>query len=300
MSRKVEKYMKLVTYIEGNNSPQLGILKNEHVINLFTASKKNLPNDMLSFLILGQRGMDAVRSIIESEEQGIPERDVKLLAPIGNPSKIVALGLNYQDHVLELGLQTPKRPTVFCKFPSSIIGTEENICWPEDLTAQVDFEAELAFIIGKEAKNVNEEDAFDYIAGYTNCHDVSARDIQLAPGDQWIRGKSLDTFCPLGPYLVTKDEVVNPHNLDIKCIINGEIKQNSNTKNLIFNIPFLVSFLSRSFTLYPGDVVITGTPGGVGLSRKPPLFLKHGDECIVEVEGMGKLINKCVVLTSIN
>ena len=155
--------------------------------------------------------------------------------------------------------------------------------------------AELAFVIGKRAKNVSEADAFDYIAGYMNCHDVSARDLQMAKGDQWLRGKCLDTFCPLGPYLVTKDEVADPHDLGIKCIVNGVALQDSSTKHLIFKIPFLMAYLTQAFTLEPGDVVTTGTPDGVGFARKPPIFLKHGDVCTVEVEGLGQLTNPCVV-----
>lgn len=286
--------MKLVTYRIGNSSKQLGVVANGEVINVHTASQGTLPNDMLSFIKMGQVGLDAVQSILEGKVQGIPESEIKLLAPISNPSKIVAIGLNYVDHAEELGLDVPVRPTVFCKFPSSIIGQGDSISWAEDLSTEVDYEAELAFIVGKEAKDVDEKDAYDHIIGYTNCHDVSARDLQLAPGDQWIRGKSLDTFCPLGPYLVTKDEIVDPHNLSVKCVINGHVLQDSNTKNLIFKIPYLLSYLSRAFTLLPGDIVTTGTPGGVGFTRNPPIFLKYGDECLVEVEGMGQLVNKCV------
>ncbi|MBE0585745.1 MAG: fumarylacetoacetate hydrolase family protein, partial [Desulfofustis sp.] len=142
---------------------------------------------------------------------------------------------------------------------------------------------------------VSEEDALAYVAGYTNCHDVSARDLQLVPGDQWIRGKSLDTFCPLGPYLVTKDGIADPHNLRVRCLVNGEVLQDSNTNQLIFKIPYLVSYLSGFCTLLPGDVVTTGTPGGVGFTRKPPVYLKDGDACIVEVEGLGQLANRCCV-----
>ncbi len=287
--------MKLVTYSIGNSSPQLGLVAKGQVINLFSASQGNLPNDMLGFLNMGQSGLDAAQAILESGEQGIPEREVRLLAPISNPSKIVAIGLNYMDHAEETGMAVPSRPTVFCKFPSSIIGPGDPIQWSEALSRQVDYEVELAFVIGKKAKNVSEEDAYDYIVGYTNCHDVSARDIQLVPGDQWIMGKSLDTFCPLGPYLVTKDEITDPHNLRVTCSVNGEVLQDSNTKQLIFKIPYLVSYLSKMCTLLPGDVVTTGTPGGVGFIRKPPIYLKNGDECVIEVEGLGLLANRCVV-----
>ncbi|MEM7128186.1 MAG: fumarylacetoacetate hydrolase family protein [Chloroflexota bacterium] len=287
--------MKLVTYTIGNSTPQLGVLSGGNILNLHTASGGTLPNDMLSFLQMGDDGLVLAQSIADSGGEGIPEGDVKLMSPISNPSKVVAIGLNYMDHVIESGVDVPAKPTMFCKYPSSIVGPGDDIRWTEALSTEVDYEAELAFIIGKRAKNVSEADAFEYIAGYLNCHDVSARDLQMAPGDQWIRGKSLDTFCPLGPYLVTKDEIADPHNLSIKCLVNGEALQDSSTKHLIFKIPFLMSYLTQAFTLEPGDVVTTGTPDGVGFARKPPIFLKDGDVCTVEVEGLGQLTNPCVI-----
>lgn len=287
--------MKLVTYRIGNSTPQLGVLSGDNVINLHTASDGSLPNDMISFLRLGDEGMSAAQSLVDSSADGVPESTVRLMSPVLNPSKVVAIGLNYMDHVKESGVEVPAKPTMFCKYPSSIIGPDDEIRWTEALSTEVDYEAELAFIIGKKAKNVAEEDAFDYIAGYTNCHDVSARDLQMAPGDQWIRGKSLDTFCPLGPYLVTKDEIADPHNLSIKCVVNGEALQDSSTKHLIFKIPFLMAYLSQAFTLEPGDVVTTGTPDGVGFARTPPIFLQDGDVCTVEVDGLGQLTNPCVI-----
>lgn len=287
--------MKLVTYQIGDSTPQLGVISGGNVINLHTASGGSLPNDMLSFLQMGDAGMAAAQSIANAAAGGVPESTVKLMAPITNPSKVVAIGLNYMDHVIESGVQVPAKPTMFCKYPSSIVGPDDEVRWTEALSMEVDYEAELAFVIGKRAKNVSEADAFDYIAGYMNCHDVSARDLQMAKGDQWLRGKCLDTFCPLGPYLVTKDEVADPHDLGIKCIVNGVALQDSSTKHLIFKIPFLMAYLTQAFTLEPGDVVTTGTPDGVGFARKPPIFLKHGDVCTVEVEGLGQLTNPCVV-----
>jgi 2-keto-4-pentenoate hydratase/2-oxohepta-3-ene-1,7-dioic acid hydratase in catechol pathway len=183
---------------------------------------------------------------------------------------------------------------MFTKYTSSIVGTGDEIRWDPAVTSKVDWEAELALVIGKRASKVKEEDAFDYILGYMNCHDVSARDLQQERGDQWIMGKSLDTFGPLGPYLVTKDEVPDPNNLDIKCLVNGVAMQNSNTREMIFKVPYLISYLSRGLTLNPGDVITTGTPDGVGGARKPPIFLKNGDVVTVEVEGLGQLTNTCV------
>lgn len=287
--------MKLITYQYNDGAPQLGAIKGEHVVNLAASSGGKIPNDMRSFLAMGDAGMDLARSTVESGFASVAVDDVKLMAPVTNPTKVLAIGLNYMDHVRETGIDVPNLATMFCKYPSSIIGPGDAITWHEDVTTQVDYEAELAFVIGKTAYRVSEADAFDYIAGYMNCHDVSARDLQMAPGDQWIRGKSLDTFCPLGPYLVTRDEIADPHNLPIKCLVNGEAMQDSNTKELIFKIPYLMEYLSKAFTLHPGDVVITGTPDGVGAFRKPPLWLKHGDVVTVTVEGLGELTNPCVI-----
>lgn len=288
--------MKLVTYQHAGSSPQLGAVVDGKVINLAQASEGKLPNDMRAFVEMGDAALAQAQAIVDkgAGSDAIAESDVKLLAPIRNPSKVIAIGLNYMDHVRESGGQVPSLATMFCKYPSSIIGPGEAIRWDPSLTQKVDFEAELALVIGKRASKVREEDAYDYILGYLNCHDVSARDLQLEKGDQWIMGKSLDTFCPLGPYLVTKDEIPDPHNLSIKCLVNGEALQDSSTNELIFKIPYLIAYLSRGITLEPGDVITTGTPDGVGAFRKPPIFLKDGDVVTVEVEGLGQLTNPCV------
>jgi len=286
--------MKLVTYSTGGGAPQVGVVTDSGVVNLAEASGGQLPNDMRSLLELGDAGLEQARATAQNVANAIPLDSVKLHAPIENPSKVVAIGLNYMDHVRESGGQVPELATMFCKYPSSIIGPGDAIRWSPQVTSKVDFEAELALVIGKPARNVSQADAFDYIAGYMNCHDVSARDLQLEKGDQWIMGKSLDTFCPLGPYLVTKDEIADPHNLAIRCIVNGEALQDSSTKELIFKIPYLMEYLTRHFTLLPGDVVTTGTPDGVGAFRNPPIWLKNGDTVTVEVEGLGQLTNTCV------
>jgi 2-keto-4-pentenoate hydratase/2-oxohepta-3-ene-1,7-dioic acid hydratase in catechol pathway len=288
--------MKLITYSSKGNTPQIGGILDNRIINLHLASGGKLPGDMREFLELGDSGMAAAQDVIASATGGESLDSVKLMSPITNPSKIIAIGLNYMDHVQEFGLDVPEIAIMFCKFPTSIIGPDDDICWGNEITQKVDYEAELAIVIGKTARNVPETDAFDYIAGYTNCNDVSARDLQLDKGDQWIRGKSLDTFCPLGPWLVTKDEVPDPHNLSIKSILNGKVMQNSNTRELIFKIPFLIKYLSEAFTLLPGDVIATGTPSGVGAFRKPPIWLKHGDTVNIEVDGLGQLSNPCVEL----
>lgn len=288
--------MKLVTYQSNAGAAQLGALVGDQVIDLAQASGGNLPSDMRSFLELGDAGLQAARDAVDGNAAGatVALADVKLLAPIPNPSKVVAIGLNYMDHILETNSKVPAIPIMFTKYTTSIIGQGDAIRWDPAETAKVDWEVELAVVIGKRAYRVAEENALDYVAGYTVCNDVSARDLQSEKGDQWIRGKSLDTFCPLGPALVTSDEVADPHNLGIRCIVNGETMQDSNTSQLLFKIPHLIAYLSRAFTLLPGDVIITGTPPGVGAGRKPPVFLKGGDVVTVEIDGLGQLTNPCV------
>ena len=286
--------MKLVTYKSDNDGPQLGVVLDDTVINLNTISNGQLPSDMREFLQMEDSAMSIASDAIVNASGGVGLDTVKLMAPISNPSKVIAIGLNYMDHVRESGIEMPDLATMFCKYPSSIIGPGDEISWQTGLTEQVDYEAELAVIIGKVARSVAQDDAFDYIAGYTNCNDVSARDLQFMPGDQWLRGKCLDTFCPLGPYLVTRDEIADPHNLSIQCRVNGETRQDSNTSEMIYRIPYLIEYLSKAFTLYPGDVIATGTPHGVGAFRQTPIWLKQGDVVTVEIEGLGQLTNTCV------
>ena len=215
--------------------------------------------------------------------------DVKIEAPVPRPNKIICIGLNYLDHVTESGAEIPKAPLIFSKFDTCVAASEDPILLLVG-SEQVDFEAELAVVIGRQAKNIDGKDAIDYVFGYTNFNDVSARDMQFADG-QWQRGKSCDTFAPFGEYVATKDEIADPHKLRIQFRLNGETMQDSNTNQLIFKIPELVEYLSRSITLEPGDIIATGTPPGVGFARKPPVFLKNGDVCEVEIEGLGVLIN---------
>lgn len=287
--------MKLVSYQTDNQQSGLGILQGGQILNMAAASQGQLPDDMLSFLQLGESAMAAARKLDAKHQGDILLSSVELLAPVPNPSKVVAIGLNYLDHVRECNLPMPEVATMFCKFPSAIIGSETDISWPGSLTEKVDYEAELAIVIGKAAKDVKEVDAFSYIAGYTICNDISARDLQLRPGDQWLRGKCIDTFCPLGPYLVTRDEIADPNRLTIQCRLNGETMQDSSTNEMIYRIPYLIQYLSQAFTLLPGDIIITGTPHGVGAFRNPPIWLKDGDRLEVEIEGLGCLSNNCRV-----
>lgn len=221
--------------------------------------------------------------------------DAKVLNPIGRPSKIVCVGLNYMDHCRETNTPPPERPLLFTKFTTSMIGPDEEIIWHTDLTNEVDFEAELGVVIGKTCRQVSEEEALAYVAGYTTANDVSARDIQMGDG-QWVRGKSLDTFCPLGPVFVTHDEISDPQQLTIRSILNGEVMQDSNTNEMIFSVAKIISFCSQAFTLEPGDLILTGTPHGVGIGRDPKVYMKNDDVIVVEIEGIGRLENRCSVL----
>jgi 2-keto-4-pentenoate hydratase/2-oxohepta-3-ene-1,7-dioic acid hydratase in catechol pathway len=287
--------MKLITFAKTDGEPRLGALDGNRIIDLAAASQGRLPADMRNLLEMGDAGLEMARSAVQSPPaDAIQDADsARILAPIRNPSKVVAIGLNYMDHCREQNIEPPKLPTIFTKFPSSIVGPGDAIRWDPALTGQVDYEAELALVIGRTARNVPESAAFDHVAGYTICHDVSARDLQFGDG-QWVRGKSLDTFCPLGPTLVTRDEIADPHNLAIRCTVNGQVLQDSNTRELIFKLPYLIAFCSRAFTLLPGDVITTGTPDGVGVFRDPQVFLHDGDQVTVEVEGLGQLTNPCV------
>ena len=286
--------MKLISYRGADGQTHLGAIRDADVINLHRASAGELPDDMLEFLQLGDGAIEAAQALIAEARADAALDSVTLLAPIGNPSKVVAIGLNYMDHVREGNFEVPEFATMFCKYPSSIIGHDDTIRWSRRLTRQVDYEAELAVVIGRKARNVAAADAYDYIAGYTNCNDVTARDLQFRPGDQWLRGKCLDSFCPLGPWLLSRDEVPDPHDLSIQCRVNGQLLQDSNTSQIIHRIPQLIEYLSEAFTLLPGDVIITGTPNGVGAFRKPPLWLDDGDSVEVEIAGLGVLRNHCV------
>jgi 2-keto-4-pentenoate hydratase/2-oxohepta-3-ene-1,7-dioic acid hydratase in catechol pathway len=289
--------MKLLSYQTTDGSCHLGALRDDGIVNLQQASGGELPDDMLALLRAGEAAMQSAATAVAAADGAIGPDSVKLLPPVPRPSKIVAIGLNYMDHIRESGLPVPPLATMFCKYPSSLIGDGDTIRWSTGLTQQVDFEAELAVVIGKTARNVVEADAYDYIAGYTNCNDVSARDLQFREGDQWLRGKCLDSFCPLGPWLVTRDEIADPHQLAIRCRVNDEVMQDSNTAEMIYRIPYLIEYLSEAFTLEPGDVIATGTPHGVGAFREPPVWLKSGDRVAVEIEGLGTLANPCVATT---
>ena len=226
------------------------------------------------------------------EREGRPLDDATLLAPVPRPGKVVAIGRNYKDHAAESGSEPPASPLIFSKWPSSVIGPGDEIRWDPALATQVDYEAELGVVIGRTARRVSEADALSYVLGYTCVDDVSARDLQFGDG-QWVRGKSLDTFCPMGPAIVTTDEIPDPQVLDIACHVNGRTLQQANTSDMYFGVATIVSHCSQAFTLEPGDVIATGTPAGVGIFRDPPILLGDGDEVVVEIEGIGRLVNTC-------
>jgi 2-keto-4-pentenoate hydratase/2-oxohepta-3-ene-1,7-dioic acid hydratase in catechol pathway len=247
----------------------------------------NFNGDMIE-LILRDHYPDKI------ENQSISIHSAIFLPPVIRPSKIIAIGLNYMDHATEGNEEIPETPLVFTKFPNSLTGHKQNVCWDQAITKQVDYEAELAVIIGKMAQKCSVQEANEVIWGYTCANDVSARDLQFGDG-QWVRGKSLDTFCPLGPWIVQNADIEAPHSLEIQCRVNGQIMQKSNTEKMIFTIPELISFLSNHFTLSPGDIILTGTPEGVGVFRKPPVFLNDGDTMEVEIESIGCLLNTTAV-----
>ena len=309
--------MKLVTY-EANGLERLGVMTgNEQVLDLNWAYSEQLkaegeltpqvvadaliPTEMRKFLARGDRGIELAQSVLtRSEEAGhkyskkvLFERpEVKLCAPIMDPQKIICLSHNYMDFLKETGLPTPPAPRIFSKYQNTICGPEDVIIKPK-ATDELGYEAELAFIIGKPARNVKAADAYDYIAGYTIFNDVSASDITTLD-KQVVRGKTYDTFAPIGPYLVTKDEVPDPHNLEIKLWVNDKKLQDSNTREVLYKTPELVEFLSTIMTLEPGDIIATGTPPGIGKFSPDPTFMWPGDVCKVYVEKLGTLENRIV------
>ena len=269
--------MRLVSYSTDGGTPHVGYIEDGKIHALGGAG-------MMEYI---EQGRSASR---QPGGETIPLEEARLHAPIGHPSKVIGIGLNYADHAQETGAEAPEKPIVFAKYPNTIAGPGEAIQIPS-ITEQVDYEAELAVVIGSPAKNVSESEALEYVFGYTNCNDVSSRDLQFSEGGQWTRSKSIDTFAPIGPYIATRDEVPDPQNLSIRCVLNGETMQNGTTSNMIFPVAKLIAFLSTGMTLMPGDLILTGTPAGVGFVRDPKVFLKAGDEVTIEIEGLGSLTN---------
>lgn len=305
--------VKLITFVE-NGLERIGAIEGEKVVDLNRATQEFLksegklrfkqlaeayvPQDMQGFLAGGEESLTYAKNAISFALQAL-ESDVQLVydkatvkvgPPITNPNKIICVGHNYREHILEMGRELPSHPVIFAKFSNTLIGPNEDIPF-YPISDQLDYEAEFTFIIGKRAKNVKEEDALDYVAGYTIANDVTYRDIQRRTL-QWLQGKTVDETAPMGPYLLTTDELPDPSGLEIVLTVNGEERQRSNTSNLVFTVQKMVAFLSELMTLEPGDVVLTGTPGGVGVARNPQLFLKEDDVVRVEVEKIGYIENK--------
>jgi 2-keto-4-pentenoate hydratase/2-oxohepta-3-ene-1,7-dioic acid hydratase in catechol pathway len=253
------------------------------------------PATIADLLTAGRAGLRAVADAAAAADivgTGRPLTEVTLLAPVPRPGKVVAIGRNYREHAAEEGVEPPAAPLIFAKWPSSVVGPGADIRWDPALTGQVDYEAELAVVIGRSARRVTPETALEHVLGYTCLNDVSARDLQFGDG-QWVRGKSLDTFCPMGPFLVTADEVPDPQELQIRCTVDGEVVQDASTAQMYFSVAEIISHCSMAFTLEPGDVIATGTPSGVGAFRDPPRYLGDGARVVVEIEGIGALENTC-------
>jgi 2-keto-4-pentenoate hydratase/2-oxohepta-3-ene-1,7-dioic acid hydratase in catechol pathway len=289
--------MKLVTY-QTPTGPTLGALHNDQVIDLAAAHQmengsRPFPATMLALLEAGEAGLTMARAALDyalaHDTLQQPQDSVSLLPPVTRPGKIICLGRNYAAHAREGGAEPLEFPILFYKPTSALLPHGGTIVIPP-VTEKPDFEAELAVIMGRACKQVSVEAALDYVAGYSAANDVSARDLQRRT-HQWAAGKMPDTFCPLGPALVTADEVPEPGNLTIRAILNGQEMQHSNTSMMIFDVPFIISYISQIATLEPGDIILTGTPEGVGNARIPPVYLQAGDTISIEIEKVGLLTN---------
>lgn len=273
--------MKLATF-DARSGAHVGAVSGEGLADLTAAG---LPASMIELISEWPRLEGKARELAARPELKLS--DLHLRAPVPNPQKIMAIGLNYADHIAETGAQTPERQIWFSKLPNAVNGPYDPIEIPKASSA-IDYEAELVVVIGKRCRHVSVDDAPGVVFGYTAGNDVSVRDWQRHT-PQWILGKSFDTHAPIGPWIVTADEIGDPHRLGIRCLVNGEMRQNSNTSNLVFSVYDQIALLSQAMTLMPGDMLFTGTPGGVGMAMKPPSYLKAGDVVRVEIDGIGAL-----------
>jgi 2-keto-4-pentenoate hydratase/2-oxohepta-3-ene-1,7-dioic acid hydratase in catechol pathway len=281
--------MRFVTF-RHHGHEHAGVVSKNQVVSLKQAG---FP-DILAVLAGGRAALGKIEAFLAHPplEALLPLESVKLMAPVPHPSKIICIGLNYRDHAKEAAMEVRTVPAVFAKYSNTLIACGDNIVLPRN-SQKVDYEAEMAFVIGTGARHIPADAWREHVFGYTNFNDVSARDVQMATS-QWTMGKTFDTFGPMGPWLVSADEIPDPHNLNISLTLNGEKLQDANTNDLIFKIPDLVEFLSSVMTLETGDVVATGTPSGVGFSHKPPKWLTPGADVVVRIDGLGELRNKCV------
>jgi 2-keto-4-pentenoate hydratase/2-oxohepta-3-ene-1,7-dioic acid hydratase in catechol pathway len=282
--------LKLCTF-ETAGENRLGVVLGEEVVDLAAAAPE-LPREATALLAAGDTALRRAEAAAAGARVRLPLASVRLAAPIPRPPKFLAIGLNYADHVAESGAETPKLPTVFNKQSTCVVGPRDPVHMPR-VSSALDYEGELGFVIGRRCRHVPRERAREAIAGYLVVDDVSVRDWQLRV-PTWTMGKSFDTHGPIGPWLTTADEVGDPHALRVRTWVNGELRQDSNTKQLIFDCYALVEHLSTAFTLEPGDVVATGTPGGVGIASRPPRLLRVGDVVRVEIEGLGALENPVI------
>ncbi|MGO4549164.1 fumarylacetoacetate hydrolase family protein [Paenibacillus sp. 2TAB23] len=298
--------MKLVT-IEHEGQFKLGIKRNEGIFNIHAALERfpsaGISSDVMAVIEGGAESLALLAAyadhVLESADtlDGllIAEENVRFGPCVTRPNKIICVGLNYRKHAIETNAPIPQYPILFNKFNNTLTGHREDIALPERVTSQVDYEAELVIVIGKTAKYVSKDEALQHVFGYCNVNDLSARDLQMRT-QQWLLGKSCDDFSPLGPYLVTADEIPDPNNLEIKCIVNGEIRQQSHTSDMIFPCDEVVSYISQHMTLTPGDIILTGTPEGVvlGYPEDRRVYLKDGDVVTIEIEGLGSLTNRLI------
>ncbi len=281
--------MKLATFTH-EGMTRIGVVKGDEIVDL-PAAAPDLPRDMVGLLELGPEALTAAHAALARGPR-VPLAEARLEAPIARPPKFLAVGLNYADHVAESGLEPPKHPTIFNKQSTCVTGPSDPIHVPR-ASHVVDYEGELGFVIGRRCRHVARDDASDVIAGYLVVNDVTVRDWQLRT-PTWTMGKSFDTHGPIGPWIVTSDELRDPHQLRLRTWVNGELRQESNTKQLIFDCFALVEHFSTAFTLEPGDIVATGTPSGVGIVRKPPQLLRDGDVVRIEIEGIGTIENPVI------
>ena len=264
-----------------SDDKRLGMLKGDVIVDV-----TEIAPDMLSLIKQGSSALFAAGKLTPRSAYAL---DSVEYLPAVDAGKVVAIGRNYHDHAVEGGNEPPKSPLLFTKFTNALAGHNARVTL-HAISEQIDFEAEMAVVIGKRASKVDEADALDYVFGYAPLNDVSARDLQFSDG-QWVRGKSLDGFCPVGPFITTRDEIADPQALKIEGLLNGQVMQSSNTKMMIFGVAYLIHYITQGVTLEPGDVIATGTPEGVGVFRKPPVLLKDGDVFEVAIEGLGALRN---------
>ena len=283
--------MKLVSFLQDDES-RIGLVRGDQLIDLSKVDL-SLPKCMKALLEMGPEGLDRVRACADAPVTQALE-NVRLLPPVRHPEKVICVGVNYADHAAESGMDLPSEPVIFNKFATTLRAHKDEIVLSA-LSRETDYEAELVVVIGTGGKDIPKDRAFEHVAGYTCGNDVSARDWQKGkPGGQWLLGKSFDSYGPIGPVLVTVDEVQNPGRLAIRSLLNGQVMQDSCTDQLIFPVDELIAYVSSVATLKPGDLLFTGTPPGVGMARTPPVFLQPGDRIEVEIEGIGILRNPVV------